>query len=238
MQGVIAVGLFADNPIPLTTTNGRRGLFKGGGWSLLGIQCTSALCLVCWGTGSTFLLLYIINRIVPIRMDPTDELMGADVMEHFIRHSQVGISRAVSALAPINHEVKGVNDMRGIGINPGHDNTLQQLKAADNKLRKWQSFVDQTGPVNIFHTSKKRKQTNHEDANARECKKLHSGSMFKEEFIYSPTHRSPIILNNLVNQQYIKKQSALISTISSQNINNDPQKEDNTNNMPKFAWVD
>lgn len=27
--GVIAVGLFADNPTPLTTTNGRKGLFKG-----------------------------------------------------------------------------------------------------------------------------------------------------------------------------------------------------------------
>jgi hypothetical protein len=27
--GVIAVGLFADNPIPLDTTSGRSGLFKG-----------------------------------------------------------------------------------------------------------------------------------------------------------------------------------------------------------------
>lgn len=48
MWGVIAVGLFADNPKPLETTNGRTGLFKGGGWYLLGIQCLSALCLLCW----------------------------------------------------------------------------------------------------------------------------------------------------------------------------------------------
>jgi len=27
--GVIAIGLFADNPYPLDTTNGRKGLFKG-----------------------------------------------------------------------------------------------------------------------------------------------------------------------------------------------------------------
>lgn len=27
--GVVAVGLFADNPIPLETTSGRAGLFKG-----------------------------------------------------------------------------------------------------------------------------------------------------------------------------------------------------------------
>lgn len=27
--GVIAIGLFADNPYPLDTTSGRSGLFKG-----------------------------------------------------------------------------------------------------------------------------------------------------------------------------------------------------------------
>lgn len=46
--GVIAVGLFADNPIPLETTSGRSGLFRGGGWYLLGVQCLSALSLACW----------------------------------------------------------------------------------------------------------------------------------------------------------------------------------------------
>lgn len=29
ITGVLAVGLFADNPIPMETTNGRSGLFKG-----------------------------------------------------------------------------------------------------------------------------------------------------------------------------------------------------------------
>lgn len=30
--GVWAVGLFAEDPLPLETTSGRKGLFKGGGW--------------------------------------------------------------------------------------------------------------------------------------------------------------------------------------------------------------
>lgn len=89
--GVLAVGLFADNPIPLDTTNGRSGLFKGGGWYLLGVQSLSALCLACWGISITFGLLWIINKIVPIRMDPNEELLGADLMEHRIRHAQVCI---------------------------------------------------------------------------------------------------------------------------------------------------
>lgn len=59
-----AVGLFADNPIPLETTNGRMGLFKGGGWYLLGIQCLSALCLLCWVRTDHFHLT-IITKIFP-----------------------------------------------------------------------------------------------------------------------------------------------------------------------------
>lgn len=46
--GVIAVGLFAGDPKPLGTTNGRVGLFGGGGWYLFGIQSLAALCLLCW----------------------------------------------------------------------------------------------------------------------------------------------------------------------------------------------
>lgn len=29
MWGMLAIGLFADNPVPLETTSGRSGLFKG-----------------------------------------------------------------------------------------------------------------------------------------------------------------------------------------------------------------
>jgi ammonium transporter, Amt family len=46
--GVISVGLFADDPKPLGTTGGRKGLFKGGGWYLIGVQSLCALCLLCW----------------------------------------------------------------------------------------------------------------------------------------------------------------------------------------------
>lgn len=71
-SGVVAVGLFADNPVPLETTKGRMGFFKSGDPYLLGIQTLSAFCLACWGFFSTFILLYIINILVPIRMDPNE----------------------------------------------------------------------------------------------------------------------------------------------------------------------
>ncbi|XP_017035778.1 putative ammonium transporter 2 [Drosophila kikkawai] len=149
--GVIAVGLFADNPIPLDTTNGRSGLFKGGGWYLLGIQTLSALCLVCWGICSTFLLLFVINKIIPIRMDPHEELLGADLTEHRIRHSQIGLSRAISALAPIKVDLKEIAGIQPIGINPGHERSIEQLRAAEDKLQQWQSYLDQVNAPKSNH---------------------------------------------------------------------------------------
>ncbi|KAM3956130.1 ammonium transporter [Aphomia sociella] len=125
--GVIAVGLFADNPIPLETTNGRSGLFKGGGWYLLGVQTLTAVCLMAWGIVVTMALLWIIDQVMSIRMDPYEELLGADLTEHRIRHGQVGVSRAVSALRPY-HRSNSVEEVGGIGVNTGHSLVVDKLK--------------------------------------------------------------------------------------------------------------
>ncbi|XP_068622033.1 putative ammonium transporter 2 [Battus philenor] len=130
--GVIAVGLFADNPIPMETTNGRSGLFKGGGWYLLGVQTLTGVCLMAWGALVTMLLLWIIDRVVPIRMDPYEELLGADLTEHKIRHGQVGVSRAVSALRPF-HRSNSIEEVGGIGINTGHNLIVDKLQEAKKK---------------------------------------------------------------------------------------------------------
>ncbi|XP_058455520.1 putative ammonium transporter 2 isoform X1 [Malaya genurostris] len=144
--GVLAVGLFADNPLPLATTNGRLGLLKGGGWYLLGVQSLSALCLASWSICTTLALLWIINKIVPIRMDPNEELLGADLMEHRIRHSQIGISRAISALAPLKIDLEDVIDAPSVGRNPGHDQCVDEIRAASKKLYEWRSFMDRMSP--------------------------------------------------------------------------------------------
>lgn len=62
----------------------------------------------------------MINIIIPIRMDPNEELVGADLMEHRIRHSKIGISRAISALSPLRINLDDVSGVPPIGQNPGN----------------------------------------------------------------------------------------------------------------------
>lgn len=140
--GVVAVGLFADNPVPLGTTNGRQGLFKGGGWYLLGVQTLSATALTLWGLGTTYILLWCIDKIMPIRMDANEELLGADLMEHRIRHGQIGISRALSALAPLHTEISEAKGVPIVGVNPGHEQYLEEISAAAKKLELWKQMED------------------------------------------------------------------------------------------------
>ncbi|KAJ8704498.1 hypothetical protein PYW07_011686 [Mythimna separata] len=139
LWGVIAVGLFADNPIPMETTNGRSGLFKGGGWYLLGVQTLTGVCLMTWGILVTITLLWCIDKIMPIRMDPYTELLGADITEHRIRHGQVGISRAVSALRPF-HRSPSIEQMATVGMNTGHGFIVDKLHEAKKKKGVFQMF--------------------------------------------------------------------------------------------------
>lgn len=56
-------------------------------------------------------------------MDTCDELIGADLTEHHIRHGQVGVSRAISALRPFYHDAADIQDIQPVGSNPGKQGT-------------------------------------------------------------------------------------------------------------------
>ncbi|XP_044265151.1 putative ammonium transporter 2 isoform X2 [Tribolium madens] len=132
--GVLAVGLFADDPFPLDTTSGRRGLFKGGGWYLLGVQSLACVCLTCWGIVSSVILLWFINKIVTIRMEVHAELLGADLTEHSVKHGNVGVSRAISVLGPVL-DSEDVRRIDNIGMNPMHERNINLVKNLSRKKR-------------------------------------------------------------------------------------------------------
>ncbi|KAF2900319.1 hypothetical protein ILUMI_05865 [Ignelater luminosus] len=120
--GVLAVGLFAQNPLPLETTNGRSGLFKGGGWYLLGIQALSCVCLASWGFFVSVVMLWCINKIVTIRMEVHMELMGADLTEH------------LSAFRPCL-DTSEVENMANVGSNPAHDSKIHIIQEMNRKQK-------------------------------------------------------------------------------------------------------
>lgn len=64
---------------------------SGGGWHLFGVQSLAVVCIVFWGVSSTFLLLWLVNKITPLRMDPKDEILGADYTEHNIQQKPAAV---------------------------------------------------------------------------------------------------------------------------------------------------
>lgn len=51
---------------------------------MLGAQAFSVVCLFLWGFIITYPLMWIVNQIITIRLDPQDEILGCDIVEHFI----------------------------------------------------------------------------------------------------------------------------------------------------------
>ncbi|XP_067664667.1 putative ammonium transporter 3 [Haliotis asinina] len=82
--GLLAVGLFVEKDPIEDLTGGLSGLFHGGGWYLLGVQTLSAVCEIAWSGLTTFIMLFIIMKTIGLRMDPEEERLGADLVEHNI----------------------------------------------------------------------------------------------------------------------------------------------------------
>ncbi|XP_014245641.1 putative ammonium transporter 3 [Cimex lectularius] len=138
--GVLAVGLFADDPLPLCTTNGRKGLFISGDPYLLGVQALSVLCLGSYSFIVTYIILSTVNKLIPIRMSMHEELLGADLSEHLIKHKGVGVSRAVSALISVGEHPLDMTDIMTIGSNPGHELFLRQFVEEKNGMKQGKIF--------------------------------------------------------------------------------------------------
>ncbi|OWF51366.1 ammonium transporter 3 [Mizuhopecten yessoensis] len=88
--GMLAVGLFAENEPLENTTQGRAGVFHGGGFYLMGIQMLSIVCLVAWSAVTSFLLLMVIKYTVGLRLSEEEERLGADIVEHNIGADMYG----------------------------------------------------------------------------------------------------------------------------------------------------
>lgn len=88
---------------------------------MFGVQSLTVVCIVFWGVSSTFLLLWLVNKITPLRMDPKDEILGADYAEHGIKQ------RPTAMEVEANSSSNGRNEESQISQRP-------TVQSADDKM--------------------------------------------------------------------------------------------------------
>ena len=77
--GTIAVGLFATTSAPDCTIS---GLFYGGGFKLLGIQCLGVVTVGAWAAVTIFITFMVIKKTIGLRASVEEETRGLDITEH------------------------------------------------------------------------------------------------------------------------------------------------------------
>ncbi|WAR00244.1 AMT3-like protein [Mya arenaria] len=80
--GMLSVGLFAATDTIENTTQGRSGVFHGGGFYLLGVQLLAAVVITVWSGVVSAILLLGIKFTIGLRMTEAEERLGADYVEH------------------------------------------------------------------------------------------------------------------------------------------------------------
>ena len=76
--GAIATGLFATGTLASTS----KGLFYGGGLTLLGAQLVAVVVVYAFAFGVTFATLFVMKRFMAIRVSKEEERIGADIIQH------------------------------------------------------------------------------------------------------------------------------------------------------------
>jgi len=77
--GAIATGLFASTKV---NDGGADGLLYGGGFHLLWTQCIAVGATVAFAGVATFILIKLVNIILPIRVEEEHEEKGLDESLH------------------------------------------------------------------------------------------------------------------------------------------------------------
>ncbi len=88
--GTIAVGLFATTSAP--GNDSLRGLFYGGGFSLLGKQLLGVLTVGLWTAVTITITFCVIRAIFGLRVSEKEEIEGLDATEHGLPTAYAGFS--------------------------------------------------------------------------------------------------------------------------------------------------
>ena len=82
--GTLMVGLFAVD----------GGLFYGGGFSMLGVQCLGVLSTAAWTIAAITIVFQLLKHTVGLRVSPEEEIKGLDITEHGLPSAYGGFAFA------------------------------------------------------------------------------------------------------------------------------------------------
>ena len=87
--GTFAVGLFATPSAPESEI---AGLFYGGGFKLLGLQCLGIVTVAAWAGICITITFIVIKATVGLRVTEEEEIVGLDSCEHGLASAYAGFS--------------------------------------------------------------------------------------------------------------------------------------------------
>ena len=102
--GTLAVGLFATDSAPAFARGlgdgssfganqiAAKGLFYGGGFRQMGLQCVGLLATAAWTAATIAVTFWIIKKIFGLRVSREEEIEGLDVKEHGLASAYGGFS--------------------------------------------------------------------------------------------------------------------------------------------------
>lgn len=132
--GTLAVGLFATNTAPgysIADANGNElvGLFYGGGFKLLGLQCLGILTVGAWAAVTITITFLVIKATIGLRVSEEEEIVGLDSMEHGLPSAYAGFS----IMDVSNTMTMDVNENTDLGT-PDYESASEAQKNAAVKV--------------------------------------------------------------------------------------------------------
>ncbi len=100
--GTFAVGLFATTSVPGNDTV--QGLFYGGGFHQLGLQCLAIVTVGAWTAITITATFMIIKKAIGIRASAEEEIIGLDLTEHGLSSSYADFAPAADTMLQVSRQ--------------------------------------------------------------------------------------------------------------------------------------
>ncbi len=168
--GTLSVGLVATDSVPgysIANKAGEKlvGLFHGGGFELLGLQCVGMLATAAWTAVTITITFFIIKKTVGLRVTEEEEILGLDSTEHGLETAYAGFMTygdrisSTGTLTELPAEVVPVDEAVPVQVMDSAPDVASDVKLSkisiickQNKFEDLKEALNETGVTGITVT--------------------------------------------------------------------------------------